>query len=628
MTLFLFFARHPCLFAFASCRYYCGCRMQWTFYPNGEGPVTVHVTCSGLLIRDDHVDDDHDDPSTTSAAAAPTAQQSTARRGNQRLAMLVEGDTPKADAEIDKSALRGVEMLRHLPVPVCQFDLNGQIMYQNPEAAHVFGATAAATSTASTLGDENDTHNKNNKENATSENKENDDQRSSSCDFLQRFENKELGRRILKTVLQDGHDFQDEVLQYARSTNTTSTATSAPTSSSGAETLNGADATTTAITAPRPRWFSVKCRRSKDPVTAEPVLLYSARDLTDLKKMDALVLAKNEFVATMAHEIRTPLFQVQGFLELLSSTKHQMTAFQQENVAYMENSALSLSTVVNDILDYSKLEIGHMKLECIPFEMNSAVATSIAAIRSKALAKSIQIRHYFNNNNHNNNMDDGDNHTSSNTSDNHCNGNDDNANIPRLVVGDPNRIRQILLNLLQNAVKFTPEHGHISLLVTRIRNDHDTSNSGGTGLEHNEVGGIPTGNQQQDDSSFTPRHNPNNMSRKSNDSIKKGTSSWSSAVATTTAMTTAQQQKVRLRFEVVDDGIGIHPDRLDDIFNKYQQADASIARQFGGTGLGLSICKLLFFFVHLNNEHHSIFRSHDDFGYPARPSPSLQVNVL
>jgi signal transduction histidine kinase len=112
--------------------------------------------------------------------------------------------------------------------------------------------------------------------------------------FVSRFVDRKLGEHIFQTVLTNGEDYMGDVQQF------------------------------TALDRGQPRWFAIKVRRSKDPITGQPVLLYSARDITLLhqarKEADEANLANSEFMAIMAHEIRTPLHQVLGFMELLGET--------------------------------------------------------------------------------------------------------------------------------------------------------------------------------------------------------------------------------------------------------------------------------------------------------------------
>eukprot|EP00977_Amphora_coffeiformis_P001170 scaffold244_cov172-Amphora_coffeaeformis.AAC.23 len=294
-----------------------------------------------------------------------------------RLMMLNEGDTPISEQDIDKTALRRVVMFQHLPLAMVQFDSSGEVMDQNPEAVAVFGVSQCT-----------------------------------GPSFVERFVDMREGKSLLATILSsDGFCCMDTKL-YTR--------------------------------VGELRWFSIKAGHSKDPITARSVIIYSARDITDVvlakQEADRINLEKSEFLAVMAHEIRTPLHHVIGFAELLGQTS--LTQQQAEYVKFLETSSHGLMTVINDALDYTKLEAGKMKLESIRFEVQDLVAGVASAILPKAESKGLSIKHYA------------------------C------REVPNQVVGDPTRLRQILLNLLHNAVKFTKK-GEILLDVKRLEDDHD-----------------------------------------------------------------------------------------------------------------------------------------------------------
>jgi PAS domain-containing protein len=189
---------------------------QWTYYPKGRGPTTVAVTMSGIMVE------------------------------NGRMVMLNEGkEIPKE--ELDLSALRGVEMLRHLPVSVCQFDSQGVLMQQNPEFSSTFGDNPSRR----------ETH------------------RTDKIHFQDLFVDEALGSQIFEEVVESGQDYCVDALQRTRS---------------------------------GLKWFAIKVRKSRDPVTENPIVLYSARDITDTvkakKEADDANMQKSEFLAVMAHEIR------------------------------------------------------------------------------------------------------------------------------------------------------------------------------------------------------------------------------------------------------------------------------------------------------------------------------------
>jgi signal transduction histidine kinase/CheY-like chemotaxis protein len=308
--------------------------------------------------------------------------------------MLNEGMGSLPADKIHEESLRGVEMLRHLPVSVAQFDISGKIMYQNPEDLKVFGAPYEEEKTTSAC-----------TENPAQGDDDDDTKTQEACHFRNRFVDSMLGKRMFEEVAVLGNDLSTETQQYTK---------------------GGL------------RWKAIKVRRTKDPVTMNPVILCSARDITDVieakKEADAANMQKSEFIAVMAHEIRTPLHQVVGFIELLGMTKlnKEQTGF----VRLLQGAAMSLMAVINDLLDYTKLEAGKMDIEHIAFEVRAVIEGSLAAMECKAEEKGIRLE--------------------SNVA--HA--------IPVTLKGDPNRLRQILLNLLNNAVKFTG-HGSVEVTVTR-----------------------------------------------------------------------------------------------------------------------------------------------------------------
>jgi osomolarity two-component system sensor histidine kinase NIK1 len=206
---------------------------------------------------------------------------------------------------------------------------------------------------------------------------------------------------------------------------------------------------------------------------------------------------KSEFLANMSHEIRTPMNGIIGMTQL-TLDMDDLKPQPREMLNTVHGLANSLLTIIDDILDISKIEANRMAIEAIPYTVRLTVFNALKSVAVKANEKTLSLAFEVDN------------------------------SVPDYVIGDPFRLRQIILNLVGNAIKFT-DNGEVKVTIKKAED----------------------------------------------------------------LMSTCNVDEFPFEFVVSDTGIGIESNKLDLIFDTFQQADGSTTRKFGGTGLGLSISKRL-----------------------------------
>ena len=229
---------------------------------------------------------------------------------------------------------------------------------------------------------------------------------------------------------------------------------------------------------------------------------------------------KGQFLAMMSHEVRTPLNGIVGFTQLLGETA--LTPEQRDYAQTIRMSGETLLQLTGDILDFARIDSGKLKLEPEPCDVRACVEDTLDLLAARAAEKRIELLHFVD------------------------------PAVPARVMADPSRLRQVIVNLLTNAVKFT-DVGEVEVRVTVAPDEAGGADLGlGAG---SDMGGTPM--LLPDSGKFPAPHSGG------------------------------------LVFTVRDTGIGIPEDQQAKLFRPFSQVDQQSTRRYGGTGLGLAVARAL-----------------------------------
>ncbi|KAK1282462.1 Histidine kinase 3 [Acorus calamus] len=264
------------------------------------------------------------------------------------------------------------------------------------------------------------------------------------------------------------------------------------------------------------------------------------REMMELKKRaEAADVAKSQFLATVSHEIRTPMNGVLGMLQMLMDTHLDMT--QQDYVRTAQASGKALVSLINEVLDQAKIESGKLEIEATCFDLRAVLDDILSLFSGKSQDKGIELAVYVSD------------------------------QVPETLIGDPGRIRQIIMNLMGNSMKFT-EKGHIFVtvhLVDEMMNSQIDAELSSV----NTLSGAPVVDRRRSWENF----------KAFNQEGPAFQYSFSSTF----------YDPINLIISVEDTGVGIPQESQFRVFTPFMQVRPSVSRLQGGTGIGLSISKCL-----------------------------------
>jgi signal transduction histidine kinase/CheY-like chemotaxis protein len=343
------------------------------------------------------------------------------------------------------------------------------------------------------------------------------------------------------------------------------------------------------------RSFRLQCTSVTDPVSGEKSISLSASDVTEVERARTLT---EQFMLNMSHELRTPISGVIGCLTMLGDEMATLTMDQQCALDMANQSASQMLQVINDILDFTRAANGKIELESAPFDVSNWAESALYCVSSDKRVRSGELALQWT-------YDEAEFPGQRGSRGRHAVG----ADLPRWLLGDAFRLRQILLNLVGNSLKFT-EGGHIRVATNMFRvtpvgaeSGRGRTDNGGNGSKEQES--KQSESKQSESKQSESKQSESKQSEPQPESESESESESGSALLERTrrAATHAVVERVLDHAEVDDEtyflltvedtGIGISPPSLETIWKPFEQADASTTRRYGGSGLGLAIIKEL-----------------------------------